>query len=356
MSWVKMWRVQPDQYEWITAFLRQCRMLRLARLGLALICGSSALVPLTVLPSQSAPSAVEVTAGLVASTFTFGVTVLWLTRWPSRRQSQAGVTVGAACVAGWSLVQPTAALAALAATAMAISGGYIAFFHGPKLLLYNGAVALGTAGAAVFRLAHEVNLATAAAAFWINVFLNITVPLGIWGMTQAIGTYVERSEKDPLTGLLNRRAFTDAVGRRLANPPVTHTHLALVMVDLDNFKRVNDTHGHVTGDRVLRAVAKLLHEHAPVDAIVCRAGGEEFLVALTTSTPDVTPLTARLCGAVAELVPKITASIGTASAELDRLTGPEATWLVYELIEIADSAMYSAKRRGGNQVHDAVST
>jgi diguanylate cyclase (GGDEF)-like protein len=355
MSWVKTWWAEPDQYQWITTFLQQRGMLRSARVGLALICASSALVPLTILPSQSAPSAAEVIAGLVASAFTLGVTALWLTRWPSRRQSQVGVTVGAICLAGWSLVQPTAALAALAATAMAITGGYIAFFHGPRLLLFNGVVALAVAAAAVFRLGREVNLATAASAFWINAFLDITVPLGIWGMVQTMGMYVERSEKDPLTGLLNRRAFIDVVGHRLADPPPAHTHLAVVMVDLDNFKRINDTHGHVTGDRVLQAVGGLLHEHAPAGAVVCRAGGEEFLVALTTPTPDVSPLTAQLCSAVAELVPKITASIGTASAEIHRF-GSDAGWLVEELIEIADGAMYSAKRRGGNQVHHTVGT
>ncbi|SPM33672.1 GGDEF domain-containing protein [Mycobacterium rhizamassiliense] len=354
MSWLKTWWVQPDQYEWITAFLQQRGMLRSARMGLAALAGSSALVPLTVLPSQGDPSAVELTIGVVAATITLAVTALLVTRWPTRLQSHVGVTLGALGVGGWSLVQPTAALAALAATAMAIPGGYIAFFHGPKLLLFNGAVALAVAATAVFRLAHEVNLATAASAFWINVFLNITVPLGIWGMAKTMGMYVERSEKDALTGLLNRRAFTDAVSNRLANPLPAHAHLAVVMVDLDNFKRINDTHGHVTGDRVLRAVAELLHEHAPADAVVCRAGGEEFLVAMTTVTPDVRPLTAQFCSAVAELIPKITASIGTASTEIHRLAGPDAVWLVEELIEIADGAMYSAKRRGGNQVHHTV--
>ncbi|SRR5271166_87855 len=125
------------------------------------------------------------------------------------------------------------------------TGGYIAFFHGPRLLLFNSVVAVAVATTAVLRLAHEANIATAASALWINTFLNVSVPLGIWGMSRAMGTYAQRSEEDDLTGLLNRRAFTDAVSNRLANPPAAHTHLAVVMVDLDNFKRVNDTHGHL---------------------------------------------------------------------------------------------------------------
>jgi diguanylate cyclase (GGDEF)-like protein len=345
---------QPDQYEWITTFLRQRGMLRSARIILVVVAGSSALVPLSLLPSQSQAGVVEVITGVVAVTFTVGVTVLWLTRWPTRRQSQAGVVIGALCVAGWSLVQPTAALAALACTAMAVTGGYIAFFHGPKLLLFNGVLAVAVTTAAVLRLANEVNMATAASAFWINTFLNLSVPLGIWGMSRAMGVYALRSEEDALTGLLNRRAFSDAVSNRLANPPPGHTHLAVVMLDLDNFKRINDTHGHLAGDRALRAVAGLLREHTPADAVICRAGGEEFLVTLTSVTSDVKPVTAQFCAALDGLLPKITASIGTASAELHRLTGPDVAWSIDELIMIADSAMYAAKRRGGNQVHHGV--
>ncbi|BBZ50259.1 GGDEF domain-containing protein [Mycobacterium heidelbergense] len=349
MSRLKAWWSQPDEYDRITAFLRQHGMLRPARIFLAVLAGSSALVPLTILPSQYRPNPVEVILGGVAATFTIAVTVLWLTHWPTRRQSRAGVVIGVLCVGGWSLVQPTAALAALACTAMAVTGGYIAVFHSPRLLLFNATVAVVVATAAALRLVHEVNMATAVSALWINAFLNLSVPLGIWGVSRAMRMYAQRSEEDVLTGLLNRRAFTDGVGSRLANPSPGHTHLAVLMVDLDNFKHINDTHGHSTGDRALREVAELLRENAPADAVICRAGGEEFLVALTSSTPDVRALAARLCTAFAGLSPRVTASIGTASARLDPLTRPDVARLVDELIMIADSAMYAAKRSGGNQ-------
>jgi diguanylate cyclase (GGDEF)-like protein len=331
-------------------------MLRSTRTILLVVAGTSVLVPLTVLPSQYQPSAVEVIIGGLAATFTVGVTVLWLARWPTRRQSQAGVAISALFVGGWSLVRPSGALAALACTAMAVTGGYIAFFHSPRLLVFNGVVAVAVATTAAERLAHEANMATAVSAFWINTFVNLSVPLGIWGISRAMGMYAQRSEEDDLTGLLNRRAFTDAVSNRLANPPPTHTHLAVVMVDLDNFKRINDTHGHAAGDRALRAVAELLRDHAPADAVICRAGGEEFLVALTSVISDVRPLTTRFCTAIARLSPAVTASIGSASAELHVLTGPDVAYLVDELIKIADSAMYAAKRNGGNQAHHSMRT
>jgi diguanylate cyclase (GGDEF)-like protein len=353
MSRLRAWWNQPDQYDWTTTFLRQRGMLRPARTIMAVIAGSSALVPLTVLPSQHHPSAVEVITGALAATFTTAVTALWLTRWPTRRQSQVGVAVGAVCVGGWSVVQPTAALAALACTAMAITGSYIALFHGPRLLVFN-VVAVAVTTAAVLRLTQEANVASAASAFWLNTFLNLWLPLGVWGISRAMGTYALRSQEDSLTGLLNRRAFTEVVSSRLTNPPPEHSHLAVVMVDLDNFKRINDTLGHSAGDRALREVADLLRARTPSDAVICRAGGEEFLVALTSATPDVAPLATEFCTALAELSPEITASIGTASAELRLLSGRDVAWLVDELIVIADTAMYAAKRRGGNQAHHGV--
>jgi diguanylate cyclase (GGDEF)-like protein len=356
MSQLKAWWSQPDQFEGTTTFLRQRGMLRSAQMIMTVVAGSSVLVPLTVLPIQNQPSALEAVAGGVAATFTVGATVLFLTRWPTRQESQAGVVIGALGIGGWSLVQPTPGLAALACTAMAVTGGYIAFFHSPRLLLFNAAVALAITTTAALRLAREVNITTAASVFWLNTFLNLSIPLGIWGMSRAIGMYAQRSEEDALTGLLNRRAFTDAVSNRLANAPPAHTHLAVAMVDLDNFKRINDTHGHAVGDRALRAVAELLREHTPADTVVCRAGGEEFLVALTSVISDVRPLAAEFCTAVAGLSPKVTASVGTVSAALHLLTGPDGECLVEELVMIADSAMYAAKRNGGNQAYHSVRT
>ncbi len=354
MSRLKAWWNEPDQYDWTTRFLQQRGMLRSARTIMAVIAGSSALVPLTVLPGQHHPSTAEVIVGGLAATFTAAVTLLWLTRWPTRRQSQIGVAMGALWVGGWSVVQPTAALAALACTAMAITGSYIALFHGPRLLVFNGVVAVAVTTVAVLRLTQEANVASAASAFWLNAFLNLWLPLSIWGISRAMGTYVLRSQEDSLTGLLNRRAFTEAVSSRLADPPQGHSHLVVVMVDLDNFKRINDTLGHSAGDRALREVAELLRERTPSDAVICRAGGEEFLIALTSETPDVSPLATEFCTALAELSAEITASIGTASAELRLLTAGDVAWLVDELIIIADTAMYAAKRRGGNQIHHGV--
>jgi diguanylate cyclase (GGDEF)-like protein len=353
MSRLKTWWSQSDQFDWVTTFLRQRGLIRPAQAILAIVAASAACVPVTVLAAQSRPSAVGVIIGILTVAFALGSAIFWLTHWPTRRQSRIAAVAGMLSTCGWSVVQPSAAFAALACTALAVTGGYIALFHTPRLLFLNSLVAAVTATLAVVRLADETDFATAAAAFWLIWFPNFSVPIMIWGISQAMGTYVQRADEDPLTGLLNRRAFTEAIAVRLVDHDAAHTHLAVMMLDLDDFKRINDTHGHAAGDHLLRVVAGLLSEYSPADAIVCRAGGEEFLVALTCTMDDVAPLAALFCGAVASHPSGITASIGTASAELNlRCTG-DGGHLVEELITVADSAMYAAKRRGGNQAYQS---
>jgi diguanylate cyclase len=349
------WRTKPDRYDWIKTFLSQRGRLRAAQRIMAVVCASAALAPLSVLATQREPSAAALAIGGVTAVFSVGMTYFYLNRWPTRLQSETAVVVGVLCIGGWSLTQPTAALSALACTPTVVTGAYSAIFHRRRIVLFHGVVAAGIVVAAVARLANEVSIAAALSAFWVINFVNVSVLLGAWGMSRAMRGYERRSEEDALTGLLNRRAFTEMVSDRLTNPPRAHSHLAVVMVDLDKFKRINDTHGHSVGDHALRAVSELLLEHAPADAAICRAGGEEFLVALTCVPDDVEPLAARICAAVTSLSPQMTASIGTASAELHLLSGPESAACIEELIAIADSAMYVAKRSGGNQARHAAS-
>lgn len=349
------YRSTPDKYEWIKAFLSQRGRLRAAQWIMAVVCASAALPPLTVFSSQHHRSAGAIAIGGFIAVFSIGMTAFWLTRWPTRRQSEAAIVVGVLCIGGWSISQPTAALSALACTPTVVTGAYTAIFHRQKIVLFHGAVAVAIAITAVARLAGEVSVAAAISAFWLLNFVNVSVLLGAWGMSHAMGGYAQRSQEDALTGLLNRRAFTETVGNRLAGASRAHTHLTVVMLDLDNFKRINDTHGHCVGDDALRAVSGLLLEHSPPDAVICRAGGEEFLIALMCSTSEVEPLAARICAALTRLSPQMTASIGTASAELSSLRGPEGTARIEKLIVAADCAMYAAKRSGGNQVRHAPS-
>ncbi|HSO20693.1 MAG TPA: diguanylate cyclase, partial [Desulfosarcina sp.] len=162
----------------------------------------------------------------------------------------------------------------------------------------------------------------------------------------------EMSVRDELTGMFNRRYFREALDREISGAERYGHGLALCMIDLDHFKRVNDTHGHLCGDRVLKAFGQLLMDSIRKYDVGCRYGGEEFAVIL----PD-TPLekAISLCERFRErirdhafsyddLTLHITTSVGVAARPAGgSLTGEQ-------LVELADKALYQAKSQGRNRV------
>ncbi len=96
----------------------------------------------------------------------------------------------------------------------------------------------------------------------------------------------ERRDRDPLTGLLLRRAFLDAVSTRFGEAQRRDTSITLCLLDVDHFKRVNDTHGHLAGDRVLTALGKLLAGRFRSGDLRGRWGGEEFVLAFPGEGAD----------------------------------------------------------------------
>lgn len=143
---------------------------------------------------------------------------------------------------------------------------------------------------------------------------------------------------DPLTGLLNRQGLVDAVEQP------TRRGGTLVFIDLDNFKAVNDADGHAEGDRVLRRIGAELRQLVRADDIVCRLGGDEFLLFLPGSADDrrISDLRARIATAVHTTDPRITASIGWASRTADSEVPLDT------LMNKADAAMYGDKRSKDN--------
>lgn len=354
MSRLSSWWRQPSQFDSTTAFLQQRGLLRPAQRIMATVAILSALAPWSMLISERlSQTVVSLTAGAVVSAFTLVVAIFFLIRWPTRRQSAALVLTGTVTIAIWSLMQAWPAIAALGCTALAVTGAYLAVFHSTKALAFNFAVAIGTAAVAAHRLADVADMTTAIVSFWLVCFPNIAVGLGIWGLARAMGVYVQRAGQDPLTGLLNRRGFLDTIVRGGTKPTADQTHLAMLMVDIDDFKRINDTHGHAVGDEVLLAVADLLREHTPSAGVICRSGGEEFLIAMRSNAADHESLAAQLCTAIAQLPQRITASVGAATTELHRVRGTDRGGVLEQLVAAADAAMYAAKRSGGNQAQYA---
>jgi diguanylate cyclase (GGDEF)-like protein len=155
---------------------------------------------------------------------------------------------------------------------------------------------------------------------------------------------------DDLTGLYNSRHFMDQVQRELARAGRYGHAVSLIVLDLDHFKRVNDSHGHQEGDRVLRRVADALQRSIREPDTAYRCGGEEFAVIVPETTgQSATVLAKRILAATAIRVNgtggppiDVTASLGIAQWQ-----GKEDAWA---LVHRADMAMYEAKRAGRNRI------
>jgi diguanylate cyclase (GGDEF)-like protein len=153
---------------------------------------------------------------------------------------------------------------------------------------------------------------------------------------------------DSLTGIANRRIFLESLGGAISFAQRHRTPLSIIMADLDDFKSVNDTYGHNTGDQVLQAFAILLMENSRQEDLAVRFGGEEFIMMLPgTGAEEAAVLGDRVRRHWQEMTfpefsLRVTASFGVA-AYLPGDTGDR-------FIERADQALYDAKRLGKNQV------
>jgi diguanylate cyclase (GGDEF)-like protein len=185
-------------------------------------------------------------------------------------------------------------------------------------------------------------------------------------LTAVVGWVVGRKEDlletlsvtDPLTGLANRRRLLAAFGDELNRSARYGTPLALLLIDLDRLKEINDRRGHAQGDRALQLVAESLRRSCRATDLAARTGGDEFLVlAVNTSAGEALALAHRICATVRRLgapastdkektmpMPAVTVSIGV--ADLDDITLP--TFL--SLHAAADAALYAAKAAGRDRV------
>lgn len=352
---ISIWLAEPDQFDRVSAFLRHRGLLKPTRAVMAVIVATAALIPISAIAPSHSSTPGSFLVGLIGALVCVAMTWFWLTRWPTASVSLHAALLGSVCATAWSVTQSSPALAALGCTTLTVTGGYIAFFHSFRFVLLNAGLAAATAVLASIRLAHDLGLTTGLAAFWIMWLPNCAIPLGVRCLSNALTHFAIRSDEDPLTGLLNRRGFAEVIGRRLvADIAATPgSGLVVAMIDLDDFKRVNDTLGHAAGDRTLLRVAELLRSRMPAGAALCRCGGEEFLVAVASPGPDAAEVAAPLCEAIRAQCGDITASIGVATADAAQVRSAEPGQLIDQLVDAADRAMYEAKRQGGNRVQPA---
>ncbi len=178
---------------------------------------------------------------------------------------------------------------------------------------------------------------------------QIALSVGNIGLRDALRA---QSVKDPLTGLYNRRYLEETLDREIRRAIRSEQPLSILMLDLDHFKRINDTYGHQGGDAVLRETAQFLIRSIRAEDVVCRYGGEEFVVILPTANLRSAKTRAeRLRSRLRELTVRhqghslanITTSIGVATLPIHG-ADPKT------LLHAADAALYRAKHEGRDRV------
>jgi diguanylate cyclase (GGDEF)-like protein len=180
-------------------------------------------------------------------------------------------------------------------------------------------------------------------------------------LLQVLRNFEGVANLDDLTGLLRRREFFRRWEALLSECERLNESCGVLMIDIDHFKQVNDTHGHATGDEVIKRVASMLKQFESPSCVVSRFGGEEFAVAIQGSDAQMLGIAEfirrgaeKLHGPVldktgepqANVEWKCTLSVGMASAHKE---GFDAS----RLLKAADEALYVAKRKGRNQVRAA---
>lgn len=201
------------------------------------------------------------------------------------------------------------------------------------------------------RDARELAISTGAADTLIKPFelSTLTARVKLAAAARSAALELERlAARDPLTGLLNRRAFSQAWEAEKARARRYGHPLSVIAIDIDHFKKVNDTYGHETGDKALQALAKLLLDSLRQTDLAARFGGEEFIVALPhVDCQGAMVVAERIRTAFSTVVFDENAPSSTLSAGVcgtDREPNSE------ELLRRSDDALYNAKRSGRNRV------
>jgi diguanylate cyclase (GGDEF)-like protein len=180
----------------------------------------------------------------------------------------------------------------------------------------------------------------------------MSVPVTTHIFLTTLSADARSSVLDPLTGLLNRRGLDAALEDLWAQGRREGQCAAVVVVDIDNFKSVNDIHGHDAGDAVICSVAARLTSHVARYGVLGRTGGEEYLAAVVTSRLHIDALIHGIRRALHgedDTIP-VTVSVGAAILYAESSLWNTSTDTVRVAARVADSKMYEAKAAGGNRV------
>ncbi|WP_041782904.1 GGDEF domain-containing protein [Mycolicibacterium chubuense] len=354
MGRIRQWWGQPDHYHWLSAYLSYRHVRGFTRKMMGVIVVVLGSVPALMLFSPEGPASTSGRAlSLVVTALCAAIATMWFTRWPSKGESVAFAMMSTVSIAAVVLMWPNPLIGLLGCITFAALAGYVAFFHSSlHLVIVLTTAALVTVDCAVqIALAGDAYLAVVA--FLMVAVGVLAVPFSAQVLVHLLGDDALQSDTDPLTGLRNRRGFYRSVRELIDTAPAeSATYLTVAMIDLDEFKQINDTRGHAAGDRLLVAVGTSLQRATRGRAVVARVGGEEFLVAEVTAQDGADGRAEEFRRAVASTSWGVTASVGVACSVLESADGATRE-VLEELVHAADTAMYEAKRSGGNQCRRA---
>jgi diguanylate cyclase (GGDEF)-like protein len=354
LSAVRDWWRQPDHYYWLTAFLAAhgaqrgtCRLIAASFLGFAVVL-------IVSLGSPAGPAGATGTAiAVLVAGCCVAMAVRWRGgRWPTQRQSAAMVTGSALCISAACLIQANPINGMFGCTTFAVLGGYIAFFHSPRLMTLNFAVAVATATALAVLLTRDGDTALAVSTLSFLTVVNFGTPYACQALVHLLGVDVLNADLDPLTGLYNTEGFHRTVAAFIAaRNRDDDRFFVIVVVQLDNFALLLEARGRRAGEQARVAAAQTLRETTRQSAVVAHVPDAEFLIADSFPTTDSSPLVERLRGAIRSTPPRTSASIGVVSTPMGGLAQHPPEEVLDELITIARRAAAVARRAGGNRAH-----
>ena len=341
---LRCWWHEPGDYLWLPNLFESFGSLAVLRAWImstgAVVClGLGALQFAGVLAS---PAAQVATIALTASIF---ATVVGWSRPTIPAERLSIILVFATDVALVTAVLCCGVLlpAAVAGVLFVVPGAYLTLFHGPRVSVWHGIVTATTVllhwctKAEELTVGMVLQLAVTAA---VSLVLVPAVHFSLWMVRKSCTD----SLTDPLTNLANRRGLGVRVRQRRRDGAVGPT--CVMVVDIDDFKRINDTYGHRVGDQVLVHCASVMCGAVRASAVVARTGGDEFVVVDRMPAGAAGPVGERIRALIAETVsPPVTVTIGVIVVETSI-----DTEVVEAALAAADGAMYGGKRRGGNRV------
>ncbi len=346
------WWNRPSRFDSITQYLEWHNLRFPAQMLFASCAVILGVVPLVMLNSpDGAGGTTGAAVVIVAFVGALLLAACWLWRWPTEPQSIAFVVASDFGIGLTSIIDRHP-LAGLGATqAFVLLGFYVALFHTARVMVLHigWTVAVCSSIAAILAFGEYADPVAGVAKLLLSLVVLVTVPVGVQVFLPLLRADAAAAAQDPLTGLFNRRGLAMAVHARFSRGGHPG-RFAVFVIDIDNFKSINDTFGHAAGDQVLRGVGRALRE-AVVDGDVARVGGEEFVI-VSVAPPEAVQSTAEALREKATQtvgVRRVTVSVGS-SRQVTVESAADAVALLPGLIREADKAMYRAKSSGGDRV------